>query len=59
MIYPDIYENKPIQSYKSYKAEQFNKKLEKARGLVNSINDTSLKPEDKKILIQKIKELFI
>lgn len=45
-------------SYKSYKAEQFNKKFQKAVNLLNSIDDTSLKPEDKKRLKENIKELF-
>jgi len=50
------YDRRP--AYKPYKNEQFNKKLAKARQLINSIDETSLKAEDKKILKQKIKELF-
>lgn len=49
---------KPQQTYKSYKAEQFNKKIEKQRHLLNSILDTSLTPEDKERLKAKLKELF-
>lgn len=58
MLIPDIYGNTPAPSYKSYKAEQFNKKFQKAVNLLNSIDDTSLKPEDKKRLKENIKELF-
>lgn len=50
-------ESKP-RSYKSYKAEQFNKKIEKQRQLLNSILDTSLKAEDKLLLKKKLMELF-
>lgn len=45
-------------SYKSYKNEQFNKKFQKAVNLLNSIDATSLKLEDKKRLKENIKELF-
>lgn len=58
MIFPDPYSNQPQQTYKSYKAEQFNKKFQKAVNLLNSIDETSLKPEDKKRLKENIKELF-
>jgi hypothetical protein len=54
----NYYGSDKVRSYKSYKAEQFNKKLEKMRNLLNSIDDTSLKPEDKVILKSKLKELF-
>lgn len=53
MIFPEC--NEPVKQYKPYKAIQFNKKLEKARMLINSIDDTSLKPDDKKLLLAKIK----
>lgn len=46
------------KTYKSYKAEQFNKKFQKGVNLLNSIDETSLKPEDKKRLKENIKELF-
>lgn len=46
------------RTYKSYKAEQFNKKIEKQRQLLNSILDTSLTYEDKIKLKSKLKELF-
>jgi hypothetical protein len=42
------------QSYKSYKAEKFNKLTEKGRGLRNAIQETSLKPEDKEKLAKEI-----
>lgn len=58
MICDFSYNTKHIP-YKSYKAEQFNKKLEKQRQLLNSILDTSLKPEDKALLKTKLKELFL
>lgn len=55
LIYSDGYE-KP-KPYKSYKNERFNKIKDKARKLINSINDSSLKKEDKyklNIEIQKM-----
>jgi hypothetical protein len=52
------YSYKIQPSYKSYKAEQFNKKFQKAVNLLNSIDETSLKLEDKKRLKENIKELF-
>lgn len=48
----------PPKTYKNYKAEQFNKKLEKMRQLLNSILDTSLTKPDKELLKDKLKELF-
>ena len=48
----------PVRTYSSYKNEQFNKKLEKMRMLINSVNDTSLKDSDKKILLSNFKELL-
>lgn len=48
----------PIKSYKAYKNEQFKKKLDKAKNLLNSISETSLKPEDKQKLKEQIKEYF-
>lgn len=57
MIVPD-FGDKIAPPYKAYKAEQFNKKFAKARNLLNSIDETSLRPEDKKRLKQTIKELF-
>lgn len=50
---------KKVTSYKSYKNAQFNKKLDKARNLISSVNDTSLKKEDKAILLAKIKDMFL
>jgi hypothetical protein len=58
MIMPDFGDTTRVQPYKSYKAEQFNKKFAKARNLLNSIDETSLRPEDKKRLKENIKELF-
>jgi len=57
MIIDDGYSYK-VREYKPYKNEQFNKKLAKARSLINSIDETSLRPEDKKQLKNQIKELF-
>lgn len=47
-----------VREYKPYKNEQFNKKLAKAKSLLNSIDDTSLKKEDKVKLKNQISELF-
>lgn len=52
------HEYQKARSYKSYKAEQFNKKIEKMRQLLYSVDETSLKKEDKLFLKQKLKELF-
>lgn len=56
MIMPDYSE--PLRSYKSYKNEQFNKKLEKMRQLINAVNETSLKADDKIKLKKQMQELF-
>lgn len=56
MNFPDIHTPTPVT--KPYKNTQFNKKLAKARTLLNSIDATSLKPSDKKLLKSNIKELF-
>lgn len=58
MIIYDGYDY-PVREYKPYKNEQFNKKLAKARNLINSVNETSLKKEDKIILLAKIKDLIV
>jgi hypothetical protein len=50
--------NTPPESYKSYKNKQFNKKFDKAKALLNSIDESSLKKEDKLLLKRNIKELF-
>lgn len=50
--------DKPPRSYKSYKAEQFNKKVAKMQNLVKSVDATSLKPEDKIKLKTLFKELL-
>ena len=47
-----------VREYKPYKNEQFTKKLDKMRSLIKSVDETSLKSEDKKLLKQKMKELF-
>ena len=44
-----------VRSYDSYKKTVFNKKLEKLRLLIGSIDDTSLKPDDKKKLKTRMK----
>lgn len=48
----------PPQSYKSYKAEKFNKLKERARGLKNAVAETSLKPEDKKAILDEIVKIL-
>lgn len=50
--------DRPVQKYSSYKNEQFNKKLAKAKSLIDSIESTSLKKEDKALLKAKIKEML-
>lgn len=54
MMCPDYTEKVP--KYKSYKAEKFHKTLERLKALVSSVVDSSLKDEDKKALIKKMKE---
>lgn len=49
---------KSVPSYKSYKNEQFKKKFDKAKNLLNSIDETSLRKEDKELLKENIKNLF-
>lgn len=49
---------KTVRSYKSYKNEQFKKKFDKAKNLLNSIDETSLRKEDKELLKENIKNLF-
>jgi hypothetical protein len=48
----------PVRSYKPYKNEQFAKKLDKMRNLIKSVHETSLKDDDKKLLIKKMKDLL-
>lgn len=47
-----------LRPYKPYKNKQFAKKLDKMRALINSVNETSLKDSDKKILLEKFKEML-
>lgn len=49
--------NAPIQTYKSYKAEKFEKYLQRQKALIRGVKDSSLKEEDKKLLIKKMIEL--
>lgn len=56
MLMPDLHS--PPRSYKSYKAEQFNKKIEKMKTLIRSIDESSLKFDDKQTLKHKLKDLF-
>lgn len=48
----------PIESYSSYKGRMFNKKLEKLRSLLNSIDSLSLKSEDKQKLLFQLKNMI-
>lgn len=57
MIY-DLYSEPVKQTYKAYKNSQFNKKLEKMRQLINSVDDTSLSKEDKIKLKVQMREQF-
>jgi DNA-binding transcriptional regulator GbsR (MarR family) len=43
-------------SYKSFKAEKFNKVIERTKGLITSVNESSLSDEDKRKLFFKMKE---
>lgn len=52
------WDTKTPKTYKSYKAEQFNKKTEKMRQLINSVDDTSLSKEDKIKLKVQMREQF-
>lgn len=58
MIILDFKENSKYVDYKPYKNQQFNKKLEKAKTLIKSIDQTSLKQADKDLLKRQIKYLF-
>lgn len=40
-----------IETYKEYRAKKFHKYNEKARLLIQGVNDLSLKPEDKRKLL--------
>lgn len=51
-------EHSKIESYSSYKKRMFNKKLEKLRLLIKSIDSLSLKDEDKKDLILKMNKML-
>lgn len=46
-------ESKP-PSYKAYKAEKFNKYINRQMALVQGVKESSLKEEDKKALINKM-----
>jgi uncharacterized membrane protein len=46
----------PLPSYKSYKAQRYEKALSRIKALKQSVIDSSLKEEDKKKLLQKMKE---
>lgn len=41
-------------SYKSYKAQKFEKYVQRQRALVQGVKDSSLKEEDKRALIDKM-----
>lgn len=58
MLILSIYDSNAAPEYKPYKNTQFNKKLAKAKALLNSIDETSLKPDDKKKLKSQIKDIF-
>lgn len=58
MVVPFGGEAKRAPAYKPYRNEQFNKKMGKASALIKSIDETSLRPEDKRKLKDQIKELF-
>lgn len=51
-----MYDETP-PSYKSYRAEKFNKTKEKVRLILSGIDQLSLREDDKKILIKEIKLL--
>jgi hypothetical protein len=56
MMCPDYKEKVP--SYKSYSAEKFHKALERTRALVQSVNDSSLKDDDKRKLLKQMREVI-
>lgn len=49
----------PPQSYKSYKNEKFTKFNDRGRNLRNAIQETSLKPEDKRKLANDIIKILL
>lgn len=53
MMMPDCTE--PLKTYKSYKSEKFNKLISRTKALKNAVNDSSLKEEDKKALLDKMR----
>lgn len=56
MLY-SCYDEGPTVSYKTYKAEKFEKTKNKIRALLSGIRDTSLKHEDKTKLIAEVKKI--
>lgn len=48
----------PIQTYKSYKGEKFEKYIQKQKAVISGVNQSSLKQEDKKALLMKMRELI-
>lgn len=49
------YVNEKLPSYKSYKAQKFEKAISRIKALKQSVLESSLKEEDKKILIDKMR----
>jgi hypothetical protein len=47
---------KPIQTYKSYKAEKTHKYLERVRALRRGVFDSSLKDDDKRTLLEQMRK---
>lgn len=47
--------DEPIEEYKTYKARIYEKRKQKIRLLLNSIDETSLRPKDKSKLLIQIK----
>lgn len=46
-----------VQEYKSYKAEKFEKTKQRVLNILNGVDQLSLKPADKKKLIEEIKKI--
>ena len=46
----------PVELYKDYKNRTFDKFLNRALNLLNNIEQTSLKPSDRELLLKKVKE---
>lgn len=53
MLMPPWYEKEP-QSYKSYKAQKFEKYVQRQKALVQGVKDSSLKEEDKIKLLDQM-----